>query len=461
MKDSGRKELLEMSMGKIFMKLAVPAMLGMLAVGLYNMVDAIFVGQLVSAEGVGAIVVAYNIVLLNIAISMLFASGSMSVLSRAIGEKDQKTINKLFGNVLISVSILSFLLTMIVYNFAGQMLEFIGAEGEILELGIKYLKVISLGFIFSSLGPALNFLIRGEGQMKSAMKIIISGMLLNIILDPILIKVFKMGIEGAALATVVSQIFVVIGNIVFFQSGKSIIKISKSSFKVAFDIMPKILNVGFSGMVMQIMPAIQMALMFKVLSSYGGRDSVIVMGASYRVMTCSFIALWGIAQGVQPVIGASYGANQYERVKKTYLSFIKIATGIAGVLWLCFMLFPKFILGWFITEQALVQSGTGQFRIFLGVFILSSFMSMTIVFFQAIGKGSRAALLVTARQILFFIPIVLFLPRIMGETGAWLAMPLGDLLTVLLSIFLIIKEFMDLNNRTKDYSSDKLIKEGY
>lgn len=456
MNDSSRKELLEMSMSKIFMKLAVPAMLGMLAVGLYNLVDAIFVGQLVSAEGVGAIVVAYNIVLLNTAGSMLLASGAMSLLSRAIGEKDQKTINKLFGNVLIGASLLSILLTIIVYNYAGQMLKFVGAEGEILRLGIEYLKIISLGFIFSSLGPALNFLIRGEGQMKSAMKIIISGMLLNIILDPILIRVFKMGIQGAALATVISQIFVVIGDFIFFQSGKSIIRISKSSFKMSFDIMPKILNVGFSGMVMQIMPAIQMALMFKVLSTYGGRDSVIVMGASYRVMTCSFIALWGIAQGVQPVIGASYGANQFERVKKTYISFIRIATGIAGGLWLCFMLFPNFILSWFITDQSLVQSGIGQFRIFLGVFILVSFMPMTIIFFQAIGKGSRATFLVTARQILFFIPIVLLLPRFIGETGAWLAMPLGDLLTILLSIFLIIKEFISLNNRTKDFCSTSI-----
>ncbi|MCG8502196.1 MAG: MATE family efflux transporter, partial [Firmicutes bacterium] len=416
----------------------------------------------VSPEGVGAIVVAYNIVLLNTAGSMLFASGAMSVLSRAIGQKDQKTINKLFGNVLISASILSILLTIIVYNFAGSMLEFVGAEGEILVLGIKYLKIISLGFVFSSLGPALNFLIRGEGQMKPAMKIIISGILINIILDPILIKGFEMGIEGAALATIIAQIFVVIGNIIYFRSGKSIIKISKSSFRISSDIMPKILNVGFSGMIMQIMPAIQMALMFKVLSSYGGKDSVIVMGASYRVMTCSFIILWGIAQGVQPVIGASYGANQFERVKKTFISFIKIATGIAGGLWLCFMLFPKFILGWFITDQNLVQLGIGQFRIFLGVFILASFMPLTIIFFQAIGKGSRATLLVTARQILFFIPIILILPRFIGETGAWLAMPLGDLFTILLSIFLLIKEFIAFNNRqTKDYSNDKLIEEEF
>lgn len=454
--NDNRQELLEMSMGKLFMKLAIPAMIGMVAVGLYNMVDAIFVGQLVSAEGVGAIVVAFNIVTLNFAGAMLFAIGAMSVLSRAIGEKDEKTINKLFGNVLIGTSVLSILLTILVYNFSSPMLQFLGAKGEILTLGTRYLKLISLGFIFSGLGPALNFLIRGEGQMKSAMKIIISGMIINIILDPILITSFGMGIEGAALATIIAQVIVLVGDIIYFKTGKSVIKISKQSFKVSFDIMPKIFNVGFSGMVMQIMPAIQMSLMFKVLSSYGS-NSIIIMSASYRVMTFAFMLLWGIAQGVQPVIGANYGAKKFMRVKKAFLSYVRIATGVAGVLWISFMLFSKMILSWFITDAHLVQLGIEQFRIFLGIFILYGFMAMSIGFFQAIGKGSKAAILVTGRQILFFIPIVLLLPKHIGETGAWLAMPLGDLLTIILSVFLIGGEFAAINKEIKGYDNDKLI----
>ncbi|WP_026896238.1 MATE family efflux transporter [Clostridiisalibacter paucivorans] len=456
--DENRKELLEMSMGKLFIKLAIPAMIGMIAVGLYNMIDAIFVGQLVSAEGVGAIVLGYNIILLNLAVSMLLAMGAMSVLSRAIGENDKETIDKLFGNVLIGVSVLSILLTIVVYNFANPMLQFIGAEGEILDLGVRYLKIISLGFIFSGLGPALNFLIRGEGQMKRAMQIITLGIIINIILDPILIRGFDMGIEGAALATIISQVFVVIGDIMYFQLGKSVIKLSKNSFKMSFDIMPKILNVGISGLVMQIMPAIQMSIMFKVLSSYGGNDSVVIMSASYRVMMFAFISLWGIAQGIQPIIGANYGANQFQRVKEAFLTYTKISTGVAGVLWVSFMVIPKTILSWFITDASLVQLGIGRFRVFLGIFILYGIMSISIVFFQGIGKGSKAAILVMGRQILFFIPIILFLPRLIGETGAWIAMPLGDLLTILLSIFLVIKEFAILNNRIKGYRDDILVK---
>jgi putative MATE family efflux protein len=346
-----------------------------------------------------------------------------------------------------------------VFNFASPMLSFIGAKDEILALGIQYLKVISLGFIFSALGPALNFLIRGEGKMKSAMNIIILGVVVNLILDPILIKGFGMGIKGAALATIIAQICVVIGDIIYFKTKNSVIKICKNSFKMSFDIMPAILNVGISGMVMQIMPAIQMSLMFKVLYTYGGGDSAILMGASYRVMSFAFISLWGISQGVQPIIGANYGAGKYERVKKAYLSFNGISACIAGVLWLCFMAFPGVILSWFITDPALVQAGIHEFRVFLCIFFSYGFMSLSIVFFQAIGKGGKAAMLVTGRQIFFFIPIVLILPRYVGEIGAWIAMPLGDFLTNILALVFILGEFIIINSKIKGYK-DNLVNEG-
>lgn len=447
--DGNRKELLEASMGKLFIKMAIPAVVGMMAVGLYNLVDAIFVGQLVSSEGVGAIALAYNITLLNMAVAMLFAMGAMSVLSRAMGEKDQETIGKLFGNVLIGVCIGSGIISLLVYNFANPMLQFIGAEDEILSLATRYLKVISLGFIFAGLGPALNFLIRGEGQMKKAMQIIIFGTLLNIALDPVFIKFFGMGIEGAGLATIVSQFAVLLGDIIYFASGKSIIKISTNSFKMSRDILPNIFGVGISGFAMQIMPAIQMSIMFKVMSVYGGNKSVIVMSASYRVMMFAFITLWGIAQGVQPIIGANYGAGMFERVKEAFMVFGRISTYVAASLWLCFMLFAESILGWFIREDSLVQQGIADFRIFNGIFLLYGFMAMCMVFFQAIGKGKQAAIIIIGRQILFFIPIVLLLPMVMGEPGAWLAMPVGDLLTIIMGAVFVVKELGLLKRKSK------------
>ncbi len=448
-----RKEMLEMDMKSVFIKMALPAMAGMVAVGLYNLVDAIFIGQFVSAEGVGAVVISYNVVLLNMAVAMLFAMGATSLLSRAIGENDNVTIKKIFGNVLIGVSLLSIIITFFVYIFAEPILSFIGAKDEILFLATKYLKTLSIGFIFSALGPALNFLIRGEGQMKSAMGIIVSGVLINIALDPILIKVLGMGIEGAALATILAQAVVFVLDMIHFKSKKSIITLSRDSFKMSFDIIPEIFSVGISGMVMQIMPAIQMSIMFKILSNYGGNDSVIIMGASYRVMTFAFIALWGISQGIQPVIGANYGANKFDRIKKTFLSFTGIALGISFSFWLFFMLFPKFILSWFITDNNIIIHGVTFYRIFLSVFLLYGLMPMAITFFQAIGKGGKAAILVVGRQILFFIPLILILPIFFGELGAWLAMPIGDFLTLILSLLLIKKTFDNIKTKKREFET--------
>ncbi|QOR36163.1 MATE family efflux transporter [Clostridium sp. 'deep sea'] len=442
--NSNRKNLLEMNMSKLFVKLAVPGIIGMLAVGLYNMVDAIFVGQFVGADGVGAITMGYNIVLLNQAILSLFATGAMSLLSRAMGEKDQKTIDKLFGNVLISVAVLSVILTFFVYVFASPLLQFLGAKGEILELGIKYIRIISLGFLFSSVGPALNMLIRGEGKMKSAMTIICVGTVLNIVLDPIFIKVLGFGIEGAAIATVISQFVYLIGDFIYFKSGKSIINLTKKSFKISFELMPKILSVGVSGMLMQIMSALQLAVLLKSFSHYGGNSSVIIMGAAYRIMMFAFIPMWGISQGLQPVLGANYGAKKFDRVKKAYGSFTKIASIMASIVWLCFMLFPKTILSWFITDKAMVLSGITNFRIFLGVFLLYGFFVTTITLFQALGRGGKAAFMVMGRQIIFFIPTALILPIFIKELGVWLALPLADIVTITIAIIMVIGEFKTL-----------------
>lgn len=454
-----RKALLEMNMGKLFMKLAIPGIIGMLAVGLYNMVDAIFVGQFVSGAGVGAITMAYNIVLINQAILTLFATGAMSLLSRALGEKDKETINKLFGNVIIGVAVLSGILTLIICLFATPILQFLGAKDEILVLGEKYIRVIALGFIFGGVGPALNMLIRGEGKMKAAMKIVFIGMIINIILDPIFIIVFGMGIEGAAIATVISQIIYLIGDIVYFKSGKSVIKLTKKSIKISMDVMPKMLSVGFSGMLMQVMSAIQLAILLRLMSSYGGNNSIIVLSSAQRIMMFAFIPMWGIGQGLQPILGANYGAKQFTRVKEAFVSFTKIATWISGILWLLFMLLPKFILGWFITDSALVSEGTNSFRMYLCVFVLYGIMITSITLFQALGRAGKAALIVMGRQILFFIPLSLILPLFMKETGVWLALPIGDFLTISLAIVFTVGEFTALNKQIKGYNNS-FAKEG-
>ena len=438
-----REELLNGSMGKLFVKMAVPGMIGMLVIGLYNLVDSIFVGQFVSPAAVSAITMGYAVVLINQAILSLFATGAMSIFSRAMGANDEKTMNSLLGNVFWPVAIFSILLTIVVRIYARQILIGFGAEGEILTLGLEYLKVLSFGFVFGALGPALNFLIRGEGQMQKAMKIVAMGTIANIVLDPIFIKVLDMGIGGAAVATIIGQALVVIGDLMHFRSGKSAVKLSRKSFRITWSLMSESIKIGFSGMVMSVAVAIQLSILLSLSSGYGAACNI-VMSASFRVMSFFYIPVFGISYGLQPVLGANYGAGMYDRVIKAFWYFGRIATVITACLWLFFQIFAPFILSWFITDPAIVEAGTGWFRIFLSSFILYGFIAVCIMLFMALGRSGKGALITLGRQLLFFIPLAFILPYVLGETGLWLAYPLGDLLTVILGVFLVAGELKRL-----------------
>lgn len=440
-----REEILTLGIGRLFIKLAIPGMIGTLIMGLYNFVDAIFIGQFVGKDGVGAISLVYSVVLVNQAILTLIGIGSMSLTSRAIGENDQRTTQRLLGNLTFSISILSIVLSVLVFNFAYPLVKFLGGGGNILYLGVKYLKIISIGFVFASLGPAMNMLIRGEGRMKEAMLIASTGMVLNIILDPIFIYVLGMGIQGAAVATVISQIMYVIIGLVYFRLGRSVIKLNLKDFKLAFDLLPKILNVGNSAMIMFVMAAIQQIILFKSLTAYGGSDHVALMGASYRVFLSMFIPLAGAGQGLQPIIGINYGGKNFDRVKESFKSFTLIATIIASILWLSTMLFPQQILSWFITDSELVNRGQEYFRIFFSVSFILGLNLTILTMFQAIGKGVQATILSLSTYIFFFIPLVLILPISKGVLGVWLSIPIADTLRLFMGIIFLAIEYRKLN----------------
>lgn len=452
------EDLLKMPMGTLFVKMAVPGMIGMLVIGLYNLVDSIFVGQFIGPSAVSAVAMGYTVVLVNQAILSLFATGAVSLFSRAMGKNDRKTMDSLFGNIFWPVSIFSIFLTLLVYNYPREILIFLGATGDSLVLGIEYLKLLSLGLVFAALGPALNFLIRGEGQMIRAMKIISLGTIMNLILDPIFIKVLDMGMSGAAIATIIGQALIVVGDFIHFKSTKSVILLNKKSFKISWNLMPDMMKIGFSGMALSVAIAIQLAILLSLSSDYG-EASMIVMSASFRVMCFFYIPLFGISYGLQPVIGANYGAGLYDRVKNAYRYFGIIATIISISIFLFFQIFAPFILSWFITDKTMVEAGTNWFRLFQSSFFVYGFISISIMLFMATGKAFKAALMTLGRQILCFIPLAFTLPHFLGEKGLWLSYPLGDLLVVLMGLFLVGGEFKILNPLKKNIGLRPVLQE--
>jgi putative MATE family efflux protein len=434
-----REMLLNQGMGKLFVSLALPGMAGMIVIGLYNLVDSIFVGQFVGPAAVSAVAMGYAVILVNQAILSLFATGASSLFSRAMGAGDQKTMDALLGNVFWPVTLCSLVLTVITFSFAPGILFALGAREEILSLGIDYLRLLSLGFVFGAVGPALNFLIRAEGQMKTAMKIMALGTITNIILDPIFIKVLGMGMEGAALATIIGQSLFLLGDFAHFRSKQSSINLSRKSFRITWPLMPEIIRVGFSGMIMSLAVAIQLSILLSLSSSYS-INSNIVMSTAFRIMSFFYIPIFGISYGLQPVLGANYGAGRFDRVREAFWYFGKVASAIAVGIWLFFQLFAPFILSWFITDEEIVAEGSRQFRLFLSSFLFYGLIAVFIMLFMALGKAGKGALLTLGRQLFFFIPLALLLPYRFGEIGLWLSYPLGDLCVVLFGIFLVRSE---------------------
>ena len=432
-KTQEREQLLSWSMGRLFKKLAIPGMIGMVLIGLCNLMDAVFVGHLIGKEAIGAVAIVSSVALLNLGICLLIGSGSMSMLSIAIGKKDQKTIDKLLGNMIVSILILSGIFSIIVYLNTEWIVSFIGGEGLVAELATEYLRVISIGMVFSALGPAMNFLIRGEGKIKTAMYFASGVSILNIILNPIFISVLGMGIEGAAVATVISHIVYVLLNLLFFSKGNGVIVLQRMKLRLEKDILPSIFKVGSAQLIMMVMATIQQVILFRSLQYHGGSEHVILMGASYRAFMFAYIAIWGIAQGLQPVIGMNYGAGKINRVKKAFNTFTLLGLILTSIIWVIFMIFPDLILGIFITDHDIISTGVPLFRILTSIFFAYIYFANLSNLFIGLGRGKEPGILSILRQIVFFIPLVFVLPMIFGTVGVWIALPLADFFTMIVA----------------------------
>jgi putative MATE family efflux protein len=435
-----RTELLEKSLVKLMFKLSVPAIIGMLVIGLYSFMDAVFVGQLISANAMGAISVAYPFTLFNSGVATLIGIGSASVLSRAIGRKDTQTVDKIMGNLLAVTFILSLIVTGVGIIFAKPLLSLTGAKGEILELAVRYLQIVFIGSIFVNFAQSANMIMRAEGLMKKAMTFMALGAITNIILDPVLILAMgKYGIEGAAIATVLSQIIQAAITLVYFLKKSKVVRFH--GIKIATELLPEIFSVGVSAMLMQILFFIQQTVLYNVASRYGGATQIILLGASTRIQAFSFIPLWGMSQGLQPMVGTNFGAGLYERVKKATNLFILGAIILALCFWIPIQLAPAAMLALFIKDHAIVAQGVDCFRLMYSIFPVSGALIMAITFFQALGKGSKASVLVIMRQIGLFIPLVILLPRLLNIYGVWASLPLADGIVFLLGLAMLATEY--------------------
>ena len=449
--------------GKLMIKFAVPSIISLLVNSIYNLVDQIFIGWGVGYLGNGATNIVFPLVMLCLAFSLMMGDGSSAFLSLKLGEKKKEEATKgVVNGILISI-IIATVFCIGSISFLPQLLNIFGCTDILRPYALDYGYVIAIGLFFMMTGTVLNSIIRADGSPRFSMITMVSGAILNIILDPIFIFVFGMGVKGAAIATAMSQFLTFILNASYLRKLKTI-EVSKKDIKLELSIVRKILTLGISSFITQMsfvfVVSVENNLIKKygVLSEYGAEIPITVIGIVMKINQILNSMVIGLAVGSQPIIGYNYGAEKYDRVKGTLKRVLIISAIIGTVAFVLFQTIPDKLISIFGTQegQLYVEFACMTFRIYLSLCIFSGIQIASGIFFQAIGKSSRSAILSLSRQILFLIPAMIILCSKFGVKGILYSGPVADALAFTISAILIIVELKNLGKKEK-YESKTLV----
>lgn len=438
--------------GKLIRKFAIPSIISLVVNSLYNIVDQIFIGWGVGYLGNGATNIVFPLTVICLAFAMIFGDGASSYLSLKLGEKKKKEASKGVGNSIVVSVIISIVLFVILLAFLPQLLNIFGCTEALREYALQYGYIITIGLPFTMIGTTLNAIIRADGSPNYAMTSMILGAILNIILDPIFIFVFNMGVKGAAIATIISQILTFVINILYLRKIKTI-SFSKDDFKVKANIVMKIASLGISSFITQISIVIVIAIQNNLLKKYGADSKfgteipITVLGIVMKINQILSSIVIGIATGTQPIIGYNYGANKYDRVKKTLKIGLSINIIISAVAFILFQTIPDKLISIFGSgDSNYMEFACLTFRIFLMLCICNGIQTSAGIFFQAIGKSAKSAILSLSRQIIILIPSLFILSHIFGLIGVLYAGPIADGIAFILAIILLVFEIRNLGN---------------
>ncbi|EPY2277779.1 MATE family efflux transporter [Clostridium sporogenes] len=404
------------SISKVLLKLSVPAIIAMLINAIYNIVDTMFVGMLNNTSAIAAVSIVYPLFMFIGAIGVMFGAGGASYLSRLLGEKKKKEADKTLTSTIIIGCIFSLIFTVISIIFLDEFLLMYGATETTMPYAREYGYTIVLGAIFTIGTGIMSNTIRAEGNSKYSMIATCIGGVINIILDPIFMFKFGMGIKGAAVATVISQLVSFIFLLRYYYSKKSYIKLGIKFFKPTFNMFFEILKIGIPIFVTQVLASFALGFMNLGAKPYGDA-AVAAMGIVFRVMSIGFYIVFGIGQGFQPVAGYNYGAKNFTRLKEAVKLSIKwsIISGI--VISILFIVFAEGCMLIFTRDREVINIGIKAFRAASLLFPLFGYVNTYAVLYQALGKALGAFILSISRQGIFYIPLIFILPKFIGLEG--------------------------------------------
>ena len=436
-------------LGGLLASLAIPAIIANVVNALYNIVDQIFIGQGVGKLGNAATSVAFPLTTICMAIGLMAGLGSASGFNLELGAKNEEKAKRIAGTAAGSLLIAGVILCVIVRSFLKPLLVTFGATENILPYAMEYAGITSFGIPFLLFSTGTNPLVRGDRSPKYSMAAIVTGAILNTILDPIFIFVFGWGIAGAAWATVISQIVSAGILLAYFPRFKSV-RFQMSDFIPRWSELVLICKLGLNSFIYQFSNLLVQITLNNVLRIYGeqsiyGADTPIAAAGIVMKINVIFTALIiGLINGAQPICSYNYGAKKYKRVRQTVRLFLTAGVAISIIVWIVFQVFPRPIISLFgsaETDELYFDYAVRFMRIFLFFVFLNGVQICSTTFFPSIGKAAKGAALSFSKQILFLIPLLLILSRFFGLDGAIFAQPVTDLLSFLLAVIFLVDEF--------------------
>ncbi|SFN45626.1 putative efflux protein, MATE family [Bizionia echini] len=434
------EELGTKPIGKLLIKQAVPASIGILVMSLNILVDTIFVGNWIGSTAIAAINVVLPVSFFIAALGMSIGIGGSSIISRALGANNAVKALKVFGNQITLTLLLTISMVIFGLIYINSIIPAFGGQGAIFEPAKIYYKIVLYGVPVLALSMMGNTVIRAEGKPKFAMYAMLIPSVGNLILDYVFINLLDLGMAGAAWATTSSYFLCLAFIVWFFLSKHSELKLNFSHLGLNKNIVSEISSLGFVTLARQAVVSITYLFMNNILFDLGGETSVTAYAIVGRMLMFALFPVFGVTQGFLPIAGYNYGAQQYNRVKKTIYTAISYAAGLATLVFILLMIFPEAITRLFTSDANVIAQTPSAMRWVFAATPIIAIQLIGAAYFQAVGKAIPALLLTLTRQGFFFIPLILILPKFYGEIGVWISFPIADVLSTIVTAFFLKRE---------------------
>lgn len=447
-KKSATLELGTKPIGKLLAQYAFPAIIAMIAASLYNIIDRIFIGQIVGPMAISGLAITFPFINLGAAFGAAVGIGASTSISVKLGQRDYETAENILGNTVTLNLIIGSSFGIICLIFLDPILRFFGASDATIPYARSFMEVILAGNVISHMYFGMNAVLRAASKPRQAMTATLFTVLMNIVLDFIFIRLWGWGIRGAAFATVLSQALALCWQMKQFTNQEEILHLKRGIYRLKRYLVENIISIGISPFLMNVCACIVVIFMNNQLVRYGGDMAVGAFGIANSIAMIFVMFIIGLNQGMQPIAGYNYGSQQTDRLMRVLKLTIFAATGIMIVGWLIAHLAPYFCVRMFTTDPELIRQAIKAIQINMMMYPLVGFQMVVTNFFQCIGKVKISIFLSLSRQLLFLIPFLVILPQFFKLDGVWASLPSSDLLASLVAAFIMIAYLRQLKSQS-------------